>query len=355
MNDFSMNNDYETVLQRAMAFLPNNIDKRVGSVAYNFLAPYAFLIAEMYVNMDRFQDECFADTASLDGLLLRCQERGIDIQQASSAILRVEYSPQDADIINKSFSLNGITYTITDLIVDGSAEATCDTTGTAGNQTGYLLPLTDIEGLETIEATSILIYGEEQESQESLLERYLASFQAYQFGGNISDYRYNVDAVDGVGGCRVFPIWNGGGTVKVVVIASDYSVPTAELIAHVQNAIDPTPQGTGLGIAPIGHTVTVAGVSGYSIDVSAELEFEQGYTLQDVIAKIDETMESYLLSLRESWERTPCKVRIGQVESEILAIDGIVDVNNIEINGYTQSFTLGETSVPIWGHFNELQ
>ena len=55
-------------------------------------------------------------------------------------------------------------------------------------------------------------------------------------------------------------MWNGGGTVKLTIIASDFTAPSTELIRQVQTAIDPEQNhGEGMGLAPIGHTVTVTG------------------------------------------------------------------------------------------------
>ena len=74
------------------------------------------------------------------------------------------------------------------------------------------------------------------------------------FGGNIADYKNKVELLPGVGAVKVFPVWNGGGTVKIVLVDSEWSVPSSELVEEVQEAIDPVgTQGTGVGLAPIGH------------------------------------------------------------------------------------------------------
>ena len=56
------------------------------------------------------------------------------------------------------------------------------------------------------------------------------------FGGNVADYREKVNAITGVGGVKVYPVWNGGGTVKLTIIASDFTAPSTELISKVQTA-----------------------------------------------------------------------------------------------------------------------
>lgn len=74
------------------------------------------------------------------------------------------------------------------------------------------------------------------------------------FGGNVADYKEKVNLVAGVGGCKVYRAseWNGGGSVKIVVINSEFKRPSDELIESLQSMIDPeTNHGEGLGIAPI--------------------------------------------------------------------------------------------------------
>ena len=38
------------------------------------------------------------------------------------------------------------------------------------------------------------------------------SMDAQSFGGNVADYKERVNAMNGVGGVKVYPVWNGGGT-----------------------------------------------------------------------------------------------------------------------------------------------
>ncbi len=82
----------------------------------------------------------------------------------------------------------------------------------------------------------------------------MASLSSQAFGGNVADYKQKINAMDGVGGCKVYRAseWNGGGSVKIVVINSEFEKPSDEMIENIQTLIDPeTNHGEGLGIAPI--------------------------------------------------------------------------------------------------------
>lgn len=95
-------------------------------------------------------------------------------------------------------------------------------------------------------------------------------------------YVEKTDALDGVGGTVVIPVWNGGGTVKLIIINSDFGVASSALVKAVQEAIDPDPQGTGSGIAPIGHTVTVVSAVGKTVSIKSRITLNDGYQWSQV-------------------------------------------------------------------------
>lgn len=124
--------------------------------------------------------------------------------------------------------------------------------GEAGNTlSGRLIPIEYVAGLTKAQLVELLIPGEDEEDTEHLRERYLTSFRSQAFGGNVQDYLDKVGAIAGVGGCKVYPVWNGGGSVRVVVIDSTFAPPKQTLIDAVQEALDPKgSSGQGYGIAP---------------------------------------------------------------------------------------------------------
>ena len=254
---------FETILNSMMARVPNTLDKRQGSIIYNALAPIAVELQNMYINLDVILDETFADTASREYLIRRAQERGLSPYPATYAIVKAETTPSSLELnIGERFSLDQLNYIVTEKISNGNYKLQCESLGSAANfQFGQIIPINYIQGLEYAEITEILIPGEDEESTEDFRKRYFKSVEQEAFGGNIADYKQKTNALSGVGGVKVIPTWNGGGTVKLVILNSSFSKPSSELISYVQTAIDPvTNQGEGLGLAPIGHVVTVVGV-----------------------------------------------------------------------------------------------
>ncbi len=157
----------------------------------------------------------------------------------------------------------------------------------------------------------------------------------------MADYLYFTNELDGVGGVKVYPAWNGGGTVKVVIIDSDYNKPSEKLVNDVQTAIDPIPnQGIGKGIAPIGHTVSVYGVGETIINISTHITFQEGYTWEDVKPR-------FIASLKEYTENVV--IRTSYIETRALNVVGVLDIQHTSINGLQQNAVIDKDNIPVLG------
>ena len=60
---------YDVILQRMLDRVPDNMDKREGSIIYDALAPAAVELQLMYIELDTILTETFADTAQRDYLV----------------------------------------------------------------------------------------------------------------------------------------------------------------------------------------------------------------------------------------------------------------------------------------------
>jgi len=341
---------FEVILQRMLDRVPQNLDKREGSIIYNALAPAAIELQNMYIELDWILNQSFADTTQREYLIKRCAERGIFPEKATKAILEGRFN---IDIpIGSRFSLDNLNYRAIAKISDGVFQMECETPGEIGNQKlGTLIPIDYIDGLTTAELTAVLIPGEDEEDTESLRERYFNSLESQSFGGNIADYKEKTKQLPGVGGVKVYPVWNGGGTVKLVIIDSTYNVPSSTLIDAVQTAVDPIQnQGKGVGFAPIGHVVTVEGVSVTTININTNITYQEGWTWADIKPYVHKAIDDYFFELASSWENeNNLIVRISQIETRILNIAGVVDIENTTINGQAQNFVLGADNIPVRG------
>lgn len=350
------NQTYEAILQRMLDRVPNNVDKREGSIIYDALAPAAVELAQMYIEMDINTNLAYADTATGEYLERRTAEFGINREPATKARRKgLFYAANDVPIdvpVGSRFSINDLDYVAVSKIVTGQWIVECETPGVIGNQEfGALIPIDYIDGLVRAELADVLIPGEDAETDESLRRRYMDAINEQPFGGNVADYKKKINEIPGVGGVKVFPVWNGGGTVKATIIAADYSEPSPTLVNEVQTLIDPEQNsGQGLGMAPIGHTVTITGAQALTIDVTATLTLAPDTTIGQVQSDVEDAINSYLLSLRKTWaNESSIIVRVSQIESRILTVSGVVDVTNTMLNGSTSNVTLADEQIPTMG------
>jgi len=343
---------YEALLQSKLARVAASLDKREGSIIFDALAPNSLESAMIYVALDSILNETFADTASRDYLIKRCAERGITPLPATAAVGVGEFS---MDVpIGSRFSCDKYNWAVTEQVGPGKFHLTCETLGAAPNgYTGLLIPIEYIDGLTTAELTSIIINGENEEDTETLRLRYLNSFANQSYGFNRGQYIEVVEAMPGVGGCKPYRAWAGPGTVKLVITNSDYQPPSEELIEQVQTRIDPTQNsGEGIGLAPIDHEVTVTGAVGETIDIETALSLAPGWKPEDVTPYVEEALNAYYKELNSSWRReTGLLVRISQIESRLLALNGIVDIIGTKINGQVNNLLLDPDAVAVRGTF----
>lgn len=342
---------YDSILQRMLERIPDDMDKREGSVIWDALSPAALELELAYMCMDYVLSQSFADTQERQYLLRRARERGIYPKPATKAVLRGEFTPVELDVTGRRFSLGANDYVALEPIEgeDGAYRMQCETAGVTGNQRfGALIPIDYIEGLETAKLTALLIPGEDEQGTEELREEYYASFTDIDCGGNIAGYLKMATDLPGVGAAKVTPAWQGGGTIEITILDAGFNAASETLIESVQEAIDPKQDGCGEGLAFIDHIVTVDTPAQVQVQVSASIDFEAGYSWESMQGEITAAVEAYFASLRRSWAATDGIVmRIARVESAILALEGVIDVTGTQLNGEAANLSLPGMAIPV--------
>lgn len=349
-----MGKTYDEILGSMLAKVPNDVDRREGSIIYDALAPAAAELAQLYIQLEYLNQVTYADEATGEYLTKRCAELGIIRKQATKALRKGKFNVTIP--IGTRFVLDETTYVVLEVLSEFEYKLECEQVGELGNMyQGTLIPLTPINGLSVAELTDILIPGEEIESDLELRKRYFEGLNSEAYGGNISDYEVKVKAIQGVGGVKVYPVWNGGGTVKLVIVDSHYNVPSTELCNKVQTLLDPIQnQGEGLGIAPIGHTVTVEGAIPITIHIASQITLQEGFVWEDVKDNIAKQIEEYLAELRGQWDSQGALViRISYVETRILGVPGVLDIQETTLNNIGQNLILDKNAIPVMGEVNQ--
>lgn len=368
--DYIDEQDYEYILSSYLGNVRDDVDKREGSIIWDSGAPCCIEIAKAYLYLQSMILNVFAASAGSPFLEWRCEEQGIKRQPATYAkrkgvftngeggpfaiTIGTEFSTvSETNLVNfkviEVFTQNGQT-------VPGSYILECTQPGEIGNEYfGEIIPVLNLTGLATATLTDILIPGENEQDLEDLRAEYFEVVRQKSFGGNIPDYREFIESLNGVGTCQVYPVWNGGGTVKIVFIDSTYSVPSSTLIETVQKAVDPhwndEYAGKGLGKAPIGHVVTVVGAQNYVTNIKATVVCETGFTLQQIKQSIIDNIESYFFRLRQNWSKSTdlneysLTIIRQRIISAILNTPGVENVTEFKLNELEKDIELTENEL----------
>ena len=350
---------YEVIMERMLARVPDTLDKREGSVIWDAIAPMAAEMAQLYIDMDFLLDNTFADTATRAYLIRRAAERNLAPEAATYAVVKAVFVPDTLEIpIGSRFSLEDLNYSVIQKREAGVYQLQCETAGMAANRLfGPLVSIDVINGLEDARITEVLILGEEEEDTEVFRERYFNSFRSQASGGNVAWYKETIHKLDGVGGVKVLRAWNGPGTVKTIITDAAYGVPTDTLIERVQAELDPEQnQGDGLGLAPIGHVVTVEAAAAEEIRIACNITYENEAAFADVQEEAERVIDKYFQELNANWENLQnIIVRISQIEARLLDVAGILDIGDTTINGLGSNYTVSGNALAVRGSFGETQ
>lgn len=349
--------DYAYFLENMLNRFSNDVDKREGTLPFDFSSAAALEFNNLYIQLDFILAQTYAKTSSGDWLMLRTAERNVYRKEPTFALVKGEFNIPIP--LGSRFSCEDVNYFVeSSIFEDLEDEETlfyyslrCEQAGIIGNKNyGNLKTIENIYKLSHAQIVSIIIPGEDKESDDSLKDRYYKTFNNLSFGGNKDDYIRFVGDIEGVGTVKPFRRTKGNETVEVVFMSSDNDIPSAELVEYVQNKVDPNKTGEGDGIAPIWHFVNVQGVKPKEINVNIKLVLADDMELESVTGRIKDSINNYLLGLRGTWEQTEnITVRVSRIEATVLNIDGVIDIVSTEINGASKNITLNFNEVPTLG------
>ena len=345
---------YASILSDAQKETGAGVQTGEGWLVGNALSALAYEAEKLYIQMDYICKQNHADTADLDELVKIARDRGIYRKTATNAEVLVEANCTVP--IGSRFYLKSFHYAVTETINEGKFQyrAVCEEAGTGPNGlTGELTAIDHVDELETAEIKEILINGSDDETRDSLYTRYLQSFSMESFGGNIAQYKEQVGAISGVGGCKVEPVWNGPGTVKVVVISSVFGTCSEYLIKQIQEAAVPAEGGSGYGFAPIDHAVTVESVEAVKVNVVTKISYMSGYNWNSIGAAVKKKIVEYLESIAAEWkngdESTKSTIYISKLQAAVLDVEGVVDISATTLNGSSANLVLNWNQIPVLG------
>jgi uncharacterized phage protein gp47/JayE len=334
---------YNTVVTRMLANSPANRNKLDGSFFRDLINAFGFMVARLYADINYVFQIIFMQTAYGAYLDLRAQEYGVfriaSVKATGTARFTgtigaaVPIGTRISTVIDIN-SLSPATYFETTAagVINGSGLADIPIRAILAGNAGNLSPNTivrigsNVANVLTVNNSGSTSGGLDRETDTHFRNRFLDIMKEPVAGGTKSDYEAWAKQVDGVEDSLCVPLWNGNGTVKVVITATGGGVPSGSLVTAVQDYIDPTP-GMGGGLAPIGANVTVVAVTLTNINIIANTVIKTGYSGAAVRAAVAANLVSYLNALGPG--ETVYYTAIGNV---IYDTDGVLDYNSLTIN-----------------------
>lgn len=332
---------FDEILSALLEQIPDDYDTSVGSFFYDLLYPVAEQIYNLTLRIADLSVNAFALTAVGEYLERKCAEQGLSRRAGTYAVGTVRIYGDRGAIVHQGAKIaaDNILFAVDEtrtIPEAGYADvgATCVFAGTDGNvQVGEInrFPVT-LPGLTAVENITEFTGGYAAENDVDLLDRYIQKVSHPIASGNIYHYMEWAQEVPGVGDVRVIPLWNGAGTVKVVIVDSENQPAGDELIQKVKEHIEDE--------RPIGADVTVVSASALDIDISVTLITDGSEGIQTAI---EENIRGYFAD--EAMEKA--YVSYAKVGSFILSVAGVEDYSDLKINGKAENVVINDGSVPV--------
>ena len=359
---------FEYLIDTALSYVDDSLDKRKGSYIYDAIAPAMYKLAEVVLDIGASVKSSFIPFAGGEDLDNLAIITGLERYKATTGLMWAILEGEDGREVPVQIGMELtsidtdpiITYTVVEKKSETEYILAPNLAGSDGTSyIGNILSVQEISGLSLATITHVYEPANDVEDDESFRQRIIATVNQAPFGGNIADYDRFVRELEGVGNVQVYPTWNGGGTVKLSIVGSDYRRLGSTKLNEIQEIIDPNLSGSGVGLAPIGHKVTVVTPTDKTINVSATLTLQAGPTTGQVKPQIEENLEIYFNELRKNWgiedilQGYNANVLRVKVLEAMTSVDGVVNVANLTLNGGSTDVSLEQSAslqqLPILG------
>lgn len=304
-------------------------------------------------NVEIVNDNWSLDTAAGIYLDEKAKDYGMTRHYAQYATGLVTFTGTDGTTIPGGTIVAALDYGVrfvtqeSTIISQGTATvaATCLVTGPVGNvpEDSVTQIADQLQGVTSVNNEAAFSGGVDREDDDNSRMRIYFKIRYPATSGNVYHYQQWATEVSGVGAVKVFPLWDGPGTVKVSVLDANGDPANEDLIDDVQAYIDPTPQQTGEGQAPVGALVTVTTATAKPVNVSATVTLGSTGNLETVKAGFTEALKAYFQQI--AYDGETVSVSPARVGNLLFAVQGVVDYANLTLNGGTAAVTIGEEEV----------
>ena len=317
-----------------------------SELAVRFYA-VAAQIYSLYVQADWTRRQCFPQTALGEDLDKHAKLRSVTRRRATPGVGTVRFyvdEGRDTDVTVPAgtvcMTAAGVRFTTDREGLIPAGELWCEVPVTAaeagasgnvgqGTIVYMALPPAGIAACANPEALS---NGQDEESDEALRERVLATYQRLANGANNAFYQQTALSFDGVAAAVVIPRSRGVGTVDVVPAARG-GAPDQALLDALQDHFD--------RVREIACDVTVVPPTVETVDLSVRLWAREGRTYEETAAAVRDRLEGWF-----NGERLGQPLPRAQL---ISLIYGVAGVANCQLTEPAEDLALGGVILPVLG------
>lgn len=338
-----MSRSVEEIHAAMLDNIDDTYEKTVGYPTYDITRAFAIVMADIEETVDDLY--LHLDPDNLQGEELNAytsQHKGVERKEANKAkgiltcngVCSISYGDLFETengvqfYADNNYTINGVGSISVRAVIAGAS-------GNVGANSITQIPVS-ITGLTSVTNEQATYDGYDEESDESLRERYYYALSQPITSNNKARYKQWALEVSGVGNARVAPLENGNNTVSIYIIDSEMKPANLSLIQRVQDYIDPNSSGTGEGEAPMGAYCTVKSAIEKSINISVKLEYLSGYSELEVKENVKKSIDSYLASINFESD----VVSYARLGYAILNSEGVADYIDLTVNGDIENVPL---------------
>ena len=322
----------------------SNLDTREGSFANDMISAVSYRIWETLQSLDAVVPIAYIDETSGAYIDKRCAEYGITRKAGIKAAVTLTLTGTAGVVVpaGKVFvTAAGLAFATDSAVTLGSGETACAATAAeigasynvaAGAITGQLESLS---GLVSVTNNAAATGGTDPETDAALSMRFYDFLQNPTTSGNTAHYKQWALAVSGVGAAKVYPLWAGAGTVKVLIASDTMGPVDATIVSKCAAAIEEE--------RPIGATVTIKSATALAVSVAGSVTIDSSTTISAVQAAFVSALSAYLKSI----SFVKYTLVYNRIAALLLDIDGVQDCSGLTVNGGTANITIGDDQVPV--------
>lgn len=341
----------EDVIARMKSDLKNKANKLEGSFASDNIQAVGKEVANLYSRLNYLNDMHYTETAEGVWLDKDGMQFGVDRKKATKAIGEVTFYGKDNTVIPSGFivSSGDLDYQTTQYVTISDGKAVSKVIalmeGSLSNVAPNMIDKHDtLQGLERVTNEKEITGGTDEEQDEDYRERILIKKRFQGTSGNIYHYLHWALEVDGVGRAKVFPLWQGAGTVKVSILDANQKKANEDLVLKVKTHIDGGADRNGEALAPIGALLTVSTAEEVILNINANVilrpEIEAHSEMVEQAFK--EELQIYIdknISYKDN------KLTVAKMIDILYSVEGIEDIENFKVNNSLDTIRIGEEEI----------